>query len=79
MDLANELNELATLLQTHPASAADRLDMMADQLRLLARGIRAAVAGNAAWTSPGGAMDSVKIKVIGPNRELKHYVDTTEN
>lgn len=55
-------------------SAADDLDLLADQLRSLAARLRAGASDNP--RSTGGVIDRVQMALIGPDGTVKQRTDT---
>lgn len=64
--------ELLRLLAEDPAAAADRMDVMADELRAAASRIRAGLSPRCA----GGASERVRMRVVGPDGQTKQQTDT---
>ena len=73
MEKVLELIESITrLLTIDPLAAADKIDQVADLLKMYARGVRREVASQGhAPTSPGGLGDSCRMQVAGPDGIVK--------
>lgn len=76
MDLAAQFRDLTALMEADPAAAADRLDALADRLRVAAAGLRQMATGG--MRSQGGAGDRVRMQVVGPDGRVRQTVDTGE-
>jgi len=72
-----DVQRIIGLLATDPLGAADAIENVSARLREQAEAIRKVVsAEQSPFKVPGGMVDIVKMRVVGPNGEIKQSVTT---
>lgn len=66
---------MARVAARDPA-AADEVEMLADRLRALAVELRRGGGGDPGLLTPSGMADRVRMRVVGPDGEVKQAIDT---
>ena len=68
------LKMLLELMKHEPCKAADELERLADNLKMLAKKVRDS--NSKSGRSPMGMGDRVMVDVLGPDGEIRQSVDT---